>query len=39
LGQTIGLINEIRSAKEIIQNIVAEYEQQLERLYQNHRGE
>ncbi|TYS89970.1 nitronate monooxygenase family protein [Rossellomorea aquimaris] len=39
LGQTIGLINEIRSAKEIIQNIVEEYEQQLERLYQNHRGE
>jgi NADH:quinone reductase (non-electrogenic) len=39
LGQTIGLINEIRSAKEIIQNIVAEYEQQIERLYQNQRGE
>ncbi|MBT2661671.1 nitronate monooxygenase [Bacillus sp. ISL-45] len=35
LGQTIGLINEIKSAKDIIQDIVKEYELQLERLSRN----
>ncbi|WP_423408341.1 NAD(P)H-dependent flavin oxidoreductase [Heyndrickxia sp. MSNUG] len=36
LGQTIGLINEIESAKDIIQDIVKEYELQLELLYKNY---
>lgn len=35
LGQTIGLISEIKSAKDIIQDIVQEYELQLERLCRN----
>ncbi len=35
LGQTIGLIKEIKSAKEIIQDIVKEYEHRLQLLYRN----
>lgn len=35
LGQTIGLINEIKSAKDIIQDIVKEYHLELERLCRN----
>jgi NADH:quinone reductase (non-electrogenic) len=35
LGQTIGLISEIKSAKDIIQDVVQEYELQLEQLCRN----
>lgn len=40
LGQTIGLINEIKSAEDIIQDIVQEYNDRLELLYSfNKKGE
>lgn len=35
LGQTIGLIDEIKKTEDIIKDIVQEYEQQLECLYRN----